>query len=477
MTSALCCLLIVGCRGEKNKSDTNSTTNSSQPSTITPETLAPLPETSPPLGNPTHQTVQEPTRPAAAQPRQRAPDDRMVINQQRVAGTGIKRFEARRLLLYTDVDTEQAARLSRIADGLFNHLTKYFGPLPPAADGSEFQATGYLMKTPATFRARGLFPERVPQFENGRHLGYEFWLYDQKQDYYRRHLLLHEFVHTFMASVTGTQDAPPAWYMEGMAEYFATHRISSGTVTFAVMPEQKSGYEGLGRITFLNAARDRSDIKTASEVMLLRADDPALYPWSWALCWFLAEHPQTSDSFREIGTHLTRAEFAQKLDGILQGFKPLEHEWHWFLQQLCDGIDLKRGATRFAAGVPLAAGEQHNVAVQADRGWQSTSIQLDAAGTYTITASGRVQVDDEPRPWMSEAQGVSARYVDDERLGCLMAAVYRPDDTRSLGQSMRIGQRRELSGQNGTLYLRVNDAMNALADNAGAYSVTITRER
>ena len=49
-------------------------------------------------------------------------------------------------------------------------------------------------------------------------MGAELWLHDQPTAYYRRHLLLHEGTHVFMASFLG--GCGPGWYMEGTAELF-----------------------------------------------------------------------------------------------------------------------------------------------------------------------------------------------------------------------------------------------------------------
>ena len=57
--------------------------------------------------------------------------------------------------------------------------------------------------------------------------GAELWLRDQPTPYYRRHLLLHEGTHVFMASFLG--GCGPGWYMEGIAELFGTHRLDETT--------------------------------------------------------------------------------------------------------------------------------------------------------------------------------------------------------------------------------------------------------
>ena len=136
---------------------------------------------------------------------------------------GIKRYESRRLVLLSDLPAEKVAHLPTLADELFECLEKHFGGLPPAGDDSEFQVTGCIIGDEAKFRAAELM--RAGQFtiNHGRHFNYRFWMYDVENDYYRRHLMLHEFTHCFMSCESGMNNLPSLWYFEGMAEYFATH--------------------------------------------------------------------------------------------------------------------------------------------------------------------------------------------------------------------------------------------------------------
>ncbi|MFK7818559.1 MAG: hypothetical protein AB8G99_07565, partial [Planctomycetaceae bacterium] len=306
-------------------------------------------------------------------------DDRTVVNPKRLAGSKIRRFESKRLVLYTDIEDQKlAASIPKLADALFDRLTKYFGALPASRQGGEFQATGFLMAEKSTFQSLGLLTSRVPQFENGRHLGYEFWANAQDFDYYTRHLALHEFTHCFMTCVTGSTNAPPPWYMEGMAEYFATHRITPNGPTFGVMPENKKDYEGFGRTTFLNRAVSGGESLRLAKVMQVKPSDPAIYPWSWAACWFLAEHPKYGEGFRKLGAHISYAQFMQKLSLLVANDpEELEVRWHEFINQLVDGYDLKRGAIAMSPCKQLAVGGTATFSVQAGKGWQSTGVQLE----------------------------------------------------------------------------------------------------
>ena len=59
---------------------------------------------------------------------------------------GIRLYESRRLKLFTDVESAAAEPLPPLLDALFDEWERYFGNLPPARDGSDYQLTAYLMR-------------------------------------------------------------------------------------------------------------------------------------------------------------------------------------------------------------------------------------------------------------------------------------------------------------------------------------------
>ena len=117
--------------------------------------------------------------------------------------------------------------------------------------------------------------------------------------------------------------------------------------------------------------------------------------------------------------------------------------------------------------------------IAADRGWHSSGILLRKGNTYQLTATGRCVLANEPKPWESEPQGISIRYHGGLPLGMLVAALRSPQlrdqppyttmlEVLSVGRECLITPR-----ITGTLYFRVNDFWNELADNSGSYQVTI----
>jgi hypothetical protein len=387
------------------------------------------------------------------------------------------------MVLYTDIDPAVARTLPPVIDHLYDAWVAYFGPLPPNREGTDYQVTGYLMRDKALFREFGLLPLDVPYFHHGRHRGVEFWMNDQEYDYYRRHLMIHEATHCFMTTMPDGR--APVWYLEGMAELFGTHEIADdGTVVFRVMPYDRHVFAGHGRITMINEAVAAGEIKSLDDVASLRANDfldGPPYAWAWTLCKFLDTHPRYRQRFRSLGGYMAGAQFATMLERLFHTeHSELETEWLLFVNNLEYGYDIERTAIDFRPGYSLpAAGRSDAVKIAADRGWQSSGVRVERGRDYLVQAAGRFSVAQTPKPWISEPDGISFRYVDGRPLGLLLAWIH-PDAAEagpkrhSLPPVIAIGANKRFTAEvTGTLYFRVNDSFSELADNAGMLDVWV----
>jgi hypothetical protein len=321
---------------------------------------------------------------------------------------------------------------------------------------------------------------------HGIHRNSEFWMNNQEYDYYQRHLMIHEGTHCFMTVLNGAR--PSQWYMEGMAEYFGTHRISAdGRATFGVMPDNPVNFVGFGRVEMLREDVAAGNFKSVGQVLALTVDDFVAsrrepYAWSWALCKFADAHPRYRESFRELIKWRNSPRFDSRAHELLSPHSvPLAVEWELFVRNLEYGYDIERAAIEFRRGEPLASGTSVGCELRADAGWQSSGVWLDRDATYQLAATGEVTLDLEPKPWISEPQGVSIRYSDGRPLGRVVAAILSESPSGSDGEGtlwnvIDVGTGRELTPTvAGTLYLRVNDDWNSLNFNAGAYQVQVSR--
>lgn len=418
--------------------------------------------------------------PAPPQVVYRPPDRRRQHDDAKLAALGIYRYESQRLRLYTDVDSEKVRELPRLTDQLYDTLVAYFGPLPPARDATEYQMTGYLISDLALFRETGLVPDDLPTFEHGRHRANEFWLRDQEFDYYRAHLLFHEATHCFM-TVLPEQEVN-VWYMEGMAEYFATHRRDDqGKLQFGIMPQFPEEVAGWGRITLVRQAFSQDDFQTVPQLFELTPREfitPLPYAWSWGLGKFLCAHPRYAARFQRLGQTARDSRFAQQFrETFAADSRDLATEWMLFVVNLQYGYDIPRAAIEFRRGAPLISGMPPlELSIVSDRGWQSSEVELQQGATYTVAATGRITLADEPKPWISEPDGISIDYFDGQPIGTLLACLRstEPQPTETMLRILPIGRERTfVAPLTGTLYLRVNDAWNRLADNRGSFTVTV----
>ena len=484
-------LMLVGCGGDRRTADSNSTKNSAnqraiqQESQPSPRKEADSVETTPGVVIDGQVDRIPPSSPQAPQPIHRPDDQRPKHDDRRLAEAGIQLYESKRLKLYTDIDAEAARTLPSLIDAVSLAWIEYFGELPPDRAGSEFQMTGYLIRDEGLFREAGLVPEDLPMFEHGRHRRNEFWMREQKYDYFRRHLLIHEATHCFMTIMPGV--AAPVWYIEGMAEYFATHRIEPDrSASFRVMPTSSADFAGWGRIKAIRDEFSAGNAKSIRDLIAMQPTEflrPEPYAWSWALCQFLDAHPRYRERFQKLGGHLQGSAFRRDFTKAFDNdSRDLNTEWLLFIANLRYGYEATRAAIDFQPGTRLTtARPSHRLDIAADRGWQSSGVLLEAGQTYEVAAAGRFTLADQPKPWESEPQGITFRYFDRRPLGLLIGC-FRAEEGHADGENdpmlkvIEIGRGRLLEAPlTGTLYLRLNEEWNSLSDNRGHVAVEVRR--
>jgi len=424
-------------------------------------------------------TVKEPSPLAGAA--QERPAGVPAVDEQRVVAAGIRKLSGQHLTLYTDLPTNSGVdELTAAFDQAYLQWCKYFGQTqrrdPP------WRVTACVIEDKQKFIRVGLMPKDLPPFLHAYFRGNRLWVYEQPSAYYRRHLLLHEGTHAFMNAHLGS--CGPPWYKEGMAELLATHAIEDGGVVLNHFPADAEEVPDWGRIRLVHdavAAGRRLKMDDVLDYGSRAHVEVEPYGWCWAAAAFLDGHPRYRERFRQLPAHVKAADFNQQVRKLFAGDWPqVAEEWQLFVEQLDFAYDFDREAIDFRPGKPLPrAGATLEVA--ADRGWQSSGIELEAGSTYRLRASGRYQVGNQPRPWWSEPDGVTIRYWHGQRLGALLAAVhpepFDPQSTSALISPVLVGAEATIRPtQSGTLYLRINDSPADLADNAGSVQVRVSKE-
>lgn len=413
----------------------------------------------------------------------RLPHEKRRLNVERLKELGIEVLETKGKVfrLVTDLPPETRKPLESLVDDFLPTLEAYFGPLPPAPDRSPLHVTGFVMTKLEPFQAEDLVPELDGASFHGKQMGAEFWMMNQTADYYRSHLLLHEVTHFYMRQFANRGDWLPAWYLEGMAEFFATHaRLPNGKLEFAVNPRERYRMAGWERIAVIQRDSASRGIRSLREILQLDHPDflnVESYAWSWAACKFLDTHPSSQKLFRGLAAKMTRELVTNLNERLLDKFDAeLEANWMQYVSGIEFGFDFDRAAIRFADGTPLA-GQSREVEVDPSRGWQSTGIEVKAGSKYRAQAAGQFTVADVPKEWVSEANGVSIRFVRGQPIGRLLGCVRTKggeQSARSMLEVMPLGNSAEFKPEaSGVLYFRINDSYAELADNRGRLKVSV----
>ena len=407
---------------------------------------------------------------------------------------GLLVLESRHLTLVTDRPPragDGVEDLPRLFDEAFEAWCRHCGLDPETHAG--WRAFACLMMDREPFHAAGLLPvdDGLPAFVNGFCAGSRFWMMDQSSPDYRRHLLLHEGVHAFMLTLRSAAAAPP-WYAEGIAEYLATHRLDldpSGAPRFRAtsIPARRSDVEQLGRIEHLHTLRDSGRAPSLADVFALPPEAHRsldAYAASWAAVALLSNHPAHRAVFTAAERGPLDRDFTARLTATA-GWDDARagRDFASFLGDLDYGYDFSRSAIDWTPGAPLTA--RAEITVAADRGWQNAGRSLTKGATCSFNAAGRVTVGRVSRP--SDAggdapevhaapEGITLRWYRGRPVGRLLVAQWvEPDD--GTPPSFRV----LAEGAGGTftaavggpVYLKVNESAGDLADNAGAFGVTI----
>ncbi len=449
--------------------------------------------------------------------------ERSDHDEKHLATFGLSRFSTKHLELITDLSEEKGKPLLLLVDALHPFLEYYFGKLPPARDGSDYRVTGFVMQERSRFVQARLAKSDLLNSFHGRQIGAEFWMNNQTLDYYRRHLLLHEAVHCYMRHFPG-EATFPLWYLEGMAEMIATHRRTiddleppPGTgvtsdipqpYTFNVMPVDRMRFRGLERIIILQRDVKKNGVRSLEQIRSFSGNDfkdsVESYAWCWALCRFLDSHPTTKEKFRGLAKSLMTTppdEALRTFFGELDS--TIETEWTLFASGIDHGYDFDSHAIVFQSGRPLDS-DLHLAEVDSSRSWQATLLKVEAGRTYSVSAAGQFDLEsllpretpgappkglpgfgteapdavpegaENQSQWISEANGVSIRYHKGQPLGRLLGAIHIEGKPHSMLKAIPLGNLAIFTAsQTGTLYLRVNDRPESLANNRGKLSVSI----
>jgi len=407
----------------------------------------------------------------------------------RARRAGLRVLAGRHLVLATDRPVrpgDGVEELPAVFDQAVAAWCGHYGVDPAVT--ADWRCFGCLVVDRERLRAAGLLPDWLPPFKNGFCSRNRFWLLDQTNPAYRRHLLLHEGVHAF--TLTLRDLATPAWYSEGIAEYLATHRLEAdpaGGLTFVPtpIPDRPADVEQLGRIEKLRELRAAGQAPSLAQVLAVAPAEHgsiADYAASWAAVALLANHPTWKDGFAALERGPLGPDFNERLVGLPGWDAPRAgRDFDAFTAEVDYGWDFAGQAIDWAAGEPLAGPQP--VAVAADRGWQNAGVTLAAGRRHAFIARGRAGVGSVADaaggevPLESEAEGITLEWYRGRPLGRLLIGQWQAepaDGGRPRFEILAEGAAGEFSAiAAGPIYLKLNAPPGRLAAHRGELSVTI----
>lgn len=366
-------------------------------------------------------------------------------------------------------------------DAAVEQWCEAFGIVPE--DARSWRMSAMVMHSRERFERAGLVPERLPQFPAGFALGDQLWIFAQQDDYYTRHLLLHEGTHAFMQKFLG--GTGPPWFSEGMAEWMALHRIEDGRLLLHQKIARSQDAAGWGRIGIIKRMTKSGNAMTIDDVLNIPPTafrSVEFYAWSWAACEFFASHPLTKDAFTTWPRMADRRPERFNIEVVRQ-LTPhrdvLDRDWALFIGEIDYGYDAASGIS----GMATLIGE-HRWRVEAAQSWQSTGFKVQAGDTLQIESSGQTVLRETTRPWTSESEGVTIEYHAGSPIGKLMLGVMPPTSHASADSASEfpvievtpIGRSANVPvQQSGTVFLRINEQPGEYRDNSGHLEVSVVR--
>lgn len=400
---------------------------------------------------------------------------------------GLRVLESKRLVLATDRpprDGDGVAELPAVFDQAFAAWCRHYRV--DAATLPTWRAFGCLVVDRERFRAAGLLPDTIPEFVNGFCDRNRFWLVDQSNPAYRRHLLLHEGVHAFTLTARGL--ATPVWYNEGIAEFLATHRVEPNAegprFVSTPMPDRPADVEQLGRIEMLHEMRKAGTAPGLDTVLATpvgRHATIADYAASWAAVTMFALHPAYAEGFAALERGPLGPDFTDRLAGLAD-YDPARaaRDFDAFTADVDYGYDFTRSAIDWSPGTRLTAARRFDV--RAGRGWQNTGAALVAGRDYSLRASGRCRLGTVGDVTIeAEPGGISLDWYRGRPLGRLLAAqwVESPADG-GRPRFVVLGEGTEATftaATDGPLSMKINEPPADLADDEGHFTIDLAPQR
>lgn len=272
----------------------------------------------------------------------------------------------------------------------------------------------------------------------------------------------HEAVHAYCSMAFGK--AGPVWYAEGMAEMgqYWTPNIEGVHIEPVV-------------IEYLTSAEKKeiADIVAAGQIT---GDSWKAYAWRWALCYLLANNPNYSKRFHQLGVNL----MVEKEDSYKKAFGAnadrIAFEYDQFIANFDNGYRPDLCIWQWRDDAQAIGDKRAKISVDAQQGWQATGILLEQGERYDFICPGSKDESGKrvAPSWQIRKDKIvspSGNARGDGRLIGAILSEYKLSEPFEIG-SKQLAAEVPTSGQ---LYVRCREKWNALGDNDGKVNVYVRR--
>jgi hypothetical protein len=355
-------------------------------------------------------------------------------------------------ILYTDISERQAAILLAKLETMHQLVGKYFGKRPRMP--IECYVISNMRQWPTKkFEpmavAKILEPAGVTMAKTMRGGGGMKAIVYSCEDH---GVVQHEAVHAFCYQAFG--GTGPTWYAEGMAEMGQYWK--PGELAVDIDPIV---------IGYLTKARPKKmlDIVAAGQIT---GDSWQAYAWRWALCHLLANNPNYSKRFGQLGLVMMgdgKETFETAFGDVAA---EISFEYDQFVRNFGNGyrVDLCSWDWKTKASKLSKTGRSKSKILAAG-GWQATKLKTESGLSYDFVTEGEWKLTSEDEP-LSAAGGTGGK-------GKLIGTILHDFE---LSEPFELGTRGAFSAPvAGQLYLRCRDGWTDLADNEGEITVHFRR--
>jgi len=262
----------------------------------------------------------------------------------------------------------------------------------------------------------------------------------------------HEAVHAYCAQNFGSTG--PTWYSEGMAELGNYWKAGTNEVDV----DQRV-------INYIRRAKHPKQLGEIVAAGQITGDSWEAYSWRWALCHLLANNPNYSAKFRQLGPALMSERQGVSFKSAYgKVAKQLRFEYDQFVTHVDNGYraDLCGWNWNRKGLRPVKKEGRSTAKVVAKRGWQP-AFRVEQGQTYEITSTGTWSIDGEEQISADGQKGGAGR---------LEAAVL--SRAFVLTEAIAVGSEGQFeSPVDGDLYFRCGEDWTRLSNNRGAVTVQI----